>query len=453
MKLFEDFKIKFEQPNWARDPELGLIDTILDKNPFLYKLLSADVTKGCKGSVFGRGDTPSVEQIVRAAIYKELKGLDYRELAYHQIDSRICALFIKIDELRPYSFQMYQKYISKIKQESLQKLLVELNKIAISEGLEDIEKFRQDSTVVKTNIHHPTNNSLIWDCIKESHRLLKKLSEEVSEVSYRDYLKTAKKTYYKINNTKSKDKQEQLFKKQLITFTKSINQISNVVKKKPCCSIKSISLILNMEKLLPLMKQVYDIAFIKQIKGEEVPNDEKLFSIYELHTDIIVKGGRDVKFGHKVNLSTGKSPLILTCDILRGNPSDTQLYGNTIDKIENDYGIVPRDSVTDGGFASKNNLNYAKEKGIINIVFNKIVGSMKNEVSSLNMETRLKKWRSGMEAVISNVKRKFDLFMCNWKGWEHFCSKILWSVIAYNIRVMARLIIKYNFNMAQITCI
>lgn len=448
MKLFEDFKIKFEQPNWARDPELGLLDTILEKHPFLYKLLSADITKGCKDSVFGRGDTPSVEQIVRAAIYKELKGLDYRELAYHQIDSRICALFIKIDELRPYSFQMYQKYISKIKQESLQQLLVALNTIAIGEGLEDIEKLRQDSTVVKTNIHHPTNNSLIWDCIKESHRLLKKLSEEVSEVSYRDYLKTAKKTYYKINNTKSKDKQEQLFKKQLITFTKSINQISNVVKKKPYYSITSISLILTMEELLPLMNQVYDIAFRKQIKGEEVPNDEKLFSIYELHTDIIVKGGRDVKFGHKVNLSTGKSPLILTCDILRGNPSDTQLYGNTIDKIENDYGIVPRDSVTDGGFASKNNLNYAKEKGIINIVFNKIVGSMKNEVSSFNMETRLKKWRSGVEAVISNVKRKFDLFMCNWKGWEHFCSKILWSVIAYNIRVMARLIIKNNFNMA-----
>jgi len=232
MKLFEDFQLKFEQHNWFRDPELGLIDTILDSDPDLYTLLSGDITKGMKNSIFGRGDTPSVEQIVRAAIYKELKGLDYRELAYHQIDSRICALFIKIDELRPYSFQMYQRYISKIKQESLQQLLVGLNNIAINEGLEDIKKLRQDSTVVKANIHYPTNNSLVWDCIKESHRLLSKLSEEISGVSYRDYLKTAKKTYYKINNTKVKDKQVQLFKKQLVTFTKSINQLSNVVKKK-----------------------------------------------------------------------------------------------------------------------------------------------------------------------------------------------------------------------------
>jgi IS5 family transposase len=203
-----------------------------------------------------------------------------------------------------------------------------------------------------------------------------------------------------------------------------------------------------MEELLPLMQQVYDITYRKQIKGEQVPNDEKLFSIYERHTDIIVKGGREVLFGHKINLSSGKSNLILSCEVLRGNPSDTQLYTDTIDKVVNDYGIVPRDSVTDGGFASKSNLDYAKEVGIRNIVFNKIVGSLKNEVSSHNMETRLKKWRSGIEAIISNVKRGFDLFYCNWKGWEHFTAKVLWSVIAYNIRVMARLVIKHEFNIS-----
>ena len=158
MRLFENFKIKFEKPDWARDPELGLIDTILEQHPHLVALLQEDITKGQKTSIFGRKDTPSVEQIVRAAIYKELKGLEYRELEYHQIDSRICAMFIKIDDLRPFSFQLYQKYISQISPDKLQKLLVGLNKIAIDEGIEDLEKIRQDSTVVETDIHYPTNN-------------------------------------------------------------------------------------------------------------------------------------------------------------------------------------------------------------------------------------------------------------------------------------------------------
>ncbi len=107
-----------------------------------------------------------------------------------------------------------------------------------------------------------------------------------------------------------------------------------------------------------------------------------------------------------------------------------------MERIHRDYEVTPRDMVTDGGYASLKNQNIAKEKGVVNIVFNKIIGSLKNIATSLNMESRLRKWRSGIEAVISNVKRGFKLFRCEWKGKGHFDAKVLWSVIAYNIRVM-----------------
>jgi len=439
MKLFSDLTIKFEHPNWARNPEFGLLDTILDQRPDLLHIIEPEVTKGTKKNVFGRKDTPSVEQIMRAAIYKELKGLNYRDLDYHQEDSRICALFLKIDQLRPYSFQMYQKYISRISEESLQKLLVEINKIAINEGFEDIKKLRQDSTVIESNIHYPTNNSLVWNCIKTSHNLLEKLSAELPDFDYRNYLKTAKRTYYKINNTTGKGKQEKtfkLFKKQLITFTKTINNLSNAVKKKSSYSIKALPIIVAIEKFIPVCKKVYSQTERFQIKGEKVPNEEKIFSIYEPHTDIIVKGSRDVQFGHKVDFSGGTSNLILDCAVLEGNPHDSELYQSALQRIEKNYGRLPESTSNDGGYASKANNKYAEKIGIKNVVFNKVVGSLKNMVSSKNIETRLKKWRSGMEAVISNLKRGFNLRRVNWKGFEHFKSKVLWSVIAYNIRVM-----------------
>jgi IS5 family transposase len=363
--------------------------------------------RGQKESILGRKDTPSVEQIVRAAIYTELKGLEYRELEYHQIDSRICALFIRIEELRPYSFQMYQKYISRIRPENLQKLLVELNKIAISEGLEDLEKIRQDSTVVETNIHYPTNNSLLWDCIKEAYRLLGHLKEEVEGLSYLDYSKQAKKTYFKINITKG-DKRRDLFYSQLGTFIKTINQVSNVVKKKPCYGIEAMVLCMQLEKHLDLMSKVHDMVYLKEIKGLKVPNRDKIYSIYQQHTDIIVKGSREAAFGHKVDLCSGKSNLILYCHVFRGNPADSELFVPAVDAVVSNYGKAPRDYATDGGYASLPNQTHALGKGITNIVFNKIVGSLKNIVSSKNMETRLKKWRSGAEAVISNVKRGYN---------------------------------------------
>jgi IS5 family transposase len=293
---------------------------------------------------------------------------------------------------------MYQKYISRLSEGILQKLLIALNKIAINEGLEDLNKIRQDSTVIESNIHYPTNNSLVWDCIKTSHNLLEKLSVELPDFHYRNYLKSAKRTYYKLNTTK-KDKQKQLSKYQLINFAKTINNLSNAVKKKSGYSINTYAIQLAIESFIPMCEKIYFQTERFQIYGEKVASSEKVFSIYEPHTDIIVKDSREIKYGHKVDFVSGKSNLILDCDILKGNISDTKLYQPAIERIENNYDKIPVLSCTDGGYASKSNSEFAQEKGIKNIVFNKIVGSLKNIASSLNMKTRLKKWRSGMEAV------------------------------------------------------
>jgi len=148
MQLFNELVLKFDRPDWSKNPELGLIDTILDKHPELVSILSGDILSGSKLSDFGRKDTPTVEQVIRAAIYKEFKKLTYRDLEYAQSDSRICTTFIKLDERKPYSFQVWQKYISKVRQSSLQDFLVSLNQIAIEEGLEDLVSIRTDSTVI-----------------------------------------------------------------------------------------------------------------------------------------------------------------------------------------------------------------------------------------------------------------------------------------------------------------
>ncbi len=442
MKLLNDLKLQFEKELWALNPELAVIDTILSSHPAIIEMVKQDITEGKGGSAIGRQDMPTVEQIVRAAIYKETKNLTYRELEFHQHDSRLCAVFIKLDDRKPFSFKVFQKYISLIRGETLDKMLVAINKIAIGEGIEDGRSIRTDSTVIETDIHYPTNNSLIWDCIKTIDRLLKKLKESGVEIKVRSYKKQAKRTHYKINNTKEKDKREEEFKKprKLSGLRSSINQAERALTaplpKTIEGWIKAQAIIKEIRELLPKTEKVYDISWRHEILDKAVPNKDKIFSIYKDHTDIIVKGKREAEFGHKVNLATGRSNLILDCKILEGNPSDTTLYTDVIDRIHGNYGIVPRDIATDGGYASKDNARIAQEKGIVNIVFNKIVGSLKNIVRSKNIETRLKKWRSGMEAVISNLKRGYELFRCEWKTRARFDAKVYWNVIVYNIRVM-----------------
>ena len=438
MKLFEPWKLKFENPDWARNPEFGLIDTILEKNPHLYDIFAADIMAVNKDSEFGRGDSPSVEQIVRAALYKEIRGCNYRGLEYAQTDSRICEQFVKINPARPYSFQVFHKYISRISEKSLSRLMVEINKIAIEEGIEDLKQFREDSTVVETNIHHPTNNSLVFDCIKESDRLLHHLNKEIKTLEYESYRAEGKKTFRDINLTKSRDAQVDLFRKQLELFEKCIKQVSNIVKKKPENegNIRVIEIFAALVRLLPLMNIVYQMTYDREILGKQVLNDDKIFSIYELHTDIIVKGRQGCKFGHKIDIGTGKSNLILTCTILDENKNDGKLFGPTIDALKSDYDATPESVVTDGGYASQKNQKHAVNAGILNVVFNKITRSMKNIAANGSVEAYLKSWRSGMEAVISNLKRGYNLRRCTWKGLAHFKQKVYWSIIAYNIRVM-----------------
>jgi transposase, IS5 family len=440
LKLLNDLKLQFEKELWALSPELAVMDTILNQHPEIYEILKKDITLREGSSSFGRQDMPTVEQIVRAAIYKEMKSLTYRELEYAQHDSRMCSLFIKLDERKPFSFKAYQKYISRISGGALEKVMIAINKIAMGEGLEDGKSIRTEGTVVETNIHHPTNNALVWDCIKTIDRLLKKLKDSGVDIKPRSYRKQAKKTHYKINNTKKKEDREEEFKKQLKLLRSSINQAERAytatLPKTIGEWLEAQAVIKELKELMPKAEKVYDITWRHEILGESVPNKDKIFSIFEEHTDIIVKGGRKVEFGHKVNLAGGRSNLILDCRVLDGNPADTAIYGDVLDRINENYRIVPRDIVTDGGYASKDNARLAQEHGIINIVFNKIKGSLKNIVTSKNMETRLKKWRSGMEAVISNLKRGYELFRCEWKTRAHFDAKVYWNVIVYNMRVM-----------------
>jgi len=224
MKILNDLRLKLEKPNWALNPELALIDTILNEHPRLYEIIVADIMGLNKNSEVGRQDSPTVEQVVRAALYKEMKKLDYRELEYAQEDSRICRAFIKLEGRSPFSFEVFHKYISRIRGESLRELMIEINRIMMEEEeVEDGKSLRTDSTVVETDIHYPTNNALIWDCIKTSHRLLKKLEERGKIEKVRNYQKQGKKNEFKINNTKKKEKRAELFEKQLKLFWCSIN--------------------------------------------------------------------------------------------------------------------------------------------------------------------------------------------------------------------------------------
>lgn len=450
MKFFKaQYSLDFEQAIWEHDPELLIMDQVLEQNPQIILLAAPCFPKAhseLKASV-GR-DGMTLEQVVRCAIYQRHKKLRYRQLSEHTEDSKKGRSFMKMEYNQYFSHQTLQENISKITSEVLENIHIAITQYAIDLGVDDGQKVRPDSTTIKTNIHYPTDASLLWDCIRVSCDLLKKTKQLLKDFIFRSYQKSAKKLLYKIVNTKGKEKRRPLFKKMLQTQRRCEHQVEIAIELLSSHTFQDAQqekerqeLLQALNSLLPKMQKVTDVAHRREILDEDVPVEDKLFSIFEDHTDCIVKGSREVVFGHKINFTSGKSNLIFDCIQERGNPGDPTYFAKTLDNLSTNFDITPRDIATDGSYASKANLLDAKARGIINIVFNKVKGAMQNITTSKKMETMLKKWRSGMEALISNFKRGLNASVCPWKGWEAFKCFVLWSVITFNMRVIAKWII------------
>ena len=178
----------------------------------------------------------------------------------------------------------------------------------------------------------------------------------------------------------------------------------------------------------------------RRVHGETVAASEKIVSLFEPHADIIVKGGRDVQYGHKLNLTTGRSGLILDLVIEAGNPADSERFLPMLKRHIAFYGQAPRQTAADGGFASRDNLAQAKALGVQDAAFHKKAGlRIMDMVKSNWVYRKLRNFRAGIEADISCLKRAYGLARCLWRGLDHFTAYVWSSAVAYNLALFARL--------------
>ncbi len=191
--------------------------------------------------------------------------------------------------------------------------------------------------------------------------------------------------------------------------------------------------------VIELAERVLDQTRRRVLDGESVPVAEKIVSIFEPHTDIIVKDRRETLYGHKVCLTAGASGLVLDCVIEEGNPSDATLAVRMIERQIALYGRPPRQACFDGGFTSKENLANIKKLEVEDVAFSKARGiAVLDMVKSTWVYRRLKHFRAGVEGVISFLKRCFGWDRCTWRSLESFKAYTWTSVVATNLLVIAR---------------
>ena len=323
-----------------------------------------------------------------------------------------------------------------------------LKTLAQDHGIEDGKKIRTDTTCSETNIHYPTDGTLLNDSVRVLTRVMTYAQElGGAPIDFMNHYRATKKKVYKLNNTSKRDKRHQLYL-ELIRLTRNTlryaEQTLEILHNYDGAGDFQMQLVLQrseveLNQYIPLVKQVIDQAYRRLVLGEALTADEKIVSLFESHTDILVKGLRDVAFGHKICITEGASSLILDVKVLDGNPADSELVPGVIDRHMRFYNAAPNEAVFDGCFASAANRNYAKENGIEELTFSKNrCLDISSLVSSPRVHRKLRNFRAGIEACISYMKRVFGWSRVLDKGAQSFSATIQVAAVAYNLTVLAR---------------
>ena len=426
--------------------ELQHISQVLDAIPKVLDMAYWDLVRSARPTTGREGMT--AEQVLRCAILKQYRQLTYEELAFHLEDSSSFRGFSRLDMGQYPCKSILQENIKALREETWEALNRETIDYARQEKIESGRKVRIDATVVETDIHHPTDSTLLVDGIRIVTRWLaegKALSPS-PRYRYRDHRRVAKKRLMAILNTKKEQTRRSAYKDLLM--------YAGMVREYALAAIPELSahqaremadffagrvLAEKLARAIGILDKVIDQTGRRVFKGEQVAASEKVVSFFEEHTDIIVKKRRETEFGHKIFLTGGSSTLILDCLIVRGNPADTEQYTPMLQRQQALYGRMPRQVSADGGFASKGNLAFAKEHQVKDAVFAKKRGlSVLAMAKSAWVYKTLRNFRAGIEAGISTLKRAFGLDRCTWKGWEGFGRYVWSSIVSYNLLVLAR---------------
>lgn len=427
--------------------ELEAISKIIDENPEILDQVQCDLI-GMKNAETGRTGM-TAEQVFRCAILKQYRNLTYEELAFHLEDSRSFRAFAKLRMgQKPSSSTLQEnvKALSETAWDAANRMVLEY---ARREGIEKGRTVRMDSTAVETDIHYPTDSSLLVDGVRVITRLLMAGKECTPTPAYgfADHRRVVKKRALKILNCKKEGIRKQCYRDLLEIAMRVRGYAMEAIRvldefRSPDFleTIRAQGIAEELRQVIETFDKVMDQTRRRVLEGKKVPASEKVFSFFEAHTDIIEKGNRETTYGHKVFVTGGSSGLILDCLIERGNPADSAMFLPLLERQKGLYGRAPRQVAADGGFASQDNLRQAKEKGISDVSFSKRKGiPVLDMVKSSWVYKKLRNFRAGIEANISALKRAFGLTRCTWSGWAGFKQYVRSAVVSYNLLTLARL--------------
>jgi len=440
------------------EPLLEAISDFLDDQWDIVERIRRDLLRGLKKPGSGRNGLTAT-QILRSLVLMRVKNWDYRELRERIADGLTLRQFTDFYCAPVPKHDAFQRGFIRLTPQTLKAVNDLLVRAAVELGLEDGAKLRVDTTVVQTHIHHPTDNTLLWDVVRVVTRLVRRLAKalELRRIEgFCDRTRSARRRMYEIQRMTTRQRHEQ----QAGTYRMLIGIAEEVVGRARAALEKTRKMRgkdmfadMAIEQLrqqvahfCELGSRVIEQARRRALGGEQVPNSEKVYSIFEPHTDLIKRGKvrTPIEFGHKVFLAESAQGLITQYEVLKGNPPDEIHVTPSLLRHRQAFGRVPELYGSDRGFFSEQNLASCKHVGVKVVCIPQRGGNRTPRREAYESSAVFKKgqrFRAGIEGRISVLFRGRGMKRCLAEGRDRFELCVGAAVLANNLLRIAALLI------------
>jgi IS5 family transposase len=418
------------------------ISQVLGANDEILSAVHKDLQKLSEGDSTGREGDYTSENILRALIVQHLEGLPFRDTVIRIGSEPFLQDFLRMRKKPVMDFTFLDRCFLVIRPQTWRRVNELLGRYGVAQAAVSTNVIRTDTTVVESNIHYPTDASLLWDTWRVASRLLIRAREVApASVPNRFHDRKVKRLYLYVTRYIS-SKSESRQRKVKATFRTLIERTEWIVgiAGEFCAQAAShgndglTALALELKAYLSSMKTIVATARRVQFGGETVPASERVFSLFEQHTELIKRGRREkpVEFGHKVLLCESAEKFITDYQVYEKQQADCELTESVIQRHEKLFGTRPEVLAADKGFCP------AAEK----------YQELAEQVETLAIPRRLQDFmdkvlahwqafRAGIEGTISGLKRAFRLIRCFFRGFRSFEAAVGLGVFCHNLIVLA----------------
>jgi IS5 family transposase len=317
-------------------------------------------------------------------------------------------------------------------------------------------KLRTDTTVVESNVHYPTDSSLLEDGIRVVTSALKGISAECTKgaVKVTDHARAAKHRVLEIHraaklmNDANRERMKKSYGKLLGIMRHVVRQAEKVHVdlndgRLPVVgnAMRVIGQAARLDHFVPLVKKVISQTKARVFKGDTHVVG-KILSLFEVHTQAIRKGKahKPTEFGRLVQVDEVENGIVSSYDIKDGNPNDSDAWAPAISQHKAIFGRAPKVATADRGFFSAANESSARKSGVDHVALpaRGPLSDKRKKHQKQRWFRRALRWRAGIEARIGTLKHRFDMVRARYKGDRGFQRHVGWSIIANNLVSIAR---------------